>query len=208
MSGQEHLTLSEPEVLDAAEIQAEGNTARESSDFTYNNSEESHGYDNFSKDIQIHATAPKQITPEYSADSEEIPKLEEDWYNGQFVVVETTLIIRHNTHSESERIRWDYTQQLLDLSDNQYYEEETPVNQLQYSSPDPDYYGSPTRRSQKAPHDPNGYYPPLPDPVDVQHWHIHGRGKQALLHGHRLFGEKTRSAESRKARKRRQNYRQ
>ena len=39
---------------------------------------------------------------------------------------------------------------------NQYYEEETPVNQLQYSSPDPDYYGSPTRRSQKAPHDPNG----------------------------------------------------
>ena len=42
--------------------------------------------------------------------------------------------------------------------DNQYYKEETPVNQLQYSSPDPHYYGSSPRRSQKAPCDPNGYY--------------------------------------------------
>ena len=75
-----------------------------------------------------------QITPEYSTDPEEISELEEDWDNGQFADAETTLIIRHNTHSESERIRWDYTQELLDLSDNQYYEEETPVNQLQYSS--------------------------------------------------------------------------
>ena len=39
----------------------------------------------------------------------------------------------------------DYTQQLLDLSDNQYYDEENPINQLQYSSTDPDYYGTPTR---------------------------------------------------------------
>ena len=46
---------------------------------------------------------------------------------------------------------------MLDLSDNQYYEEETPIN---------DYYGPPTRQLQKAPHDPNGYYPPLPDPAD------------------------------------------
>ena len=92
--------------------------------------------------------------------------------------------------------------------DNQYYEEETPINQLQYSSPDPDYYRSPSRRPQKAPCDPNGYYPPLPDPADVQCWYAQGRGKRALLHGHRLFGEKTRSAESRKARKIWQNYRQ
>ena len=90
--------------------------------------------------------------------------------NGQFADAESTLITHHNTHSESEQIRWDYTQQLLDLSDNQYYEEETPVNQLQYTSPDPDYYSLPTRRSQKAPHDPNGYYPPLPNPADIQHW--------------------------------------
>ena len=122
-------------------------------------------------DIQNNTTAQNQITPEYSADSEEIPELEEDWDNGQFADADSTLITQHNTHSESERIRWDYTQQLLDLSDNQYYEEETPVDQLQYSSPDPDYYGSPTRRSQKAPHDPNGYYPPPPSSADVQHWY-------------------------------------
>ena len=54
--------------------------------------------------------------------------------------------------------------------DNQYYEGETSDYQLQYSSPDPDYYGSSTRRTQKSPRDPNGYYPPPPDPVDVQCW--------------------------------------
>ena len=56
------------------------------------------------------------------------------------VNTDTNLIDRHNTHSESERIRKEYTQHLLDLSDNQYYYEENPINQLQYSSPDPDYY--------------------------------------------------------------------
>ena len=204
VSVQEHFTSPEPEVLDAAESQ-EDNTARESSDFICHSSEESHGYEDFSQDIQNHTTAQYQITTEFS---DEIPELEEDWDNGQFADAKTTLITRHNTHSESERIRRDYTQQLLDLLDNQYYEEETPVNQLQYSSPDPDYYGLQTRRSQKMPRDSNGYYPPLPDPVDIQCWHACGRGKRALLHGHRLFGEKTRSAESRKARKRWQNYRQ
>ena len=149
-----------------------------------------------------------QITSEYSIDSEEIPVLEKDWDNGQFADAKTTLINLHNTNSESERIKWDYIQQLLDLSDNHYNEEETPVNQLQYSSPGPYYYCLPTRRSQKAPCDPNGYYPPPPDPADVQHWYLRGRGKRALFHGHRLFGENTRSTESKKARKRRQNYRQ
>ena len=115
----------------------------------------------------------------------------EDWDNGQFTDADTNLINRHNTHSESERIRRKYTQHLLDLSDNQYYYEENPINQLQYSSPDPDYYRTPSRRSQTQPHDPNGYYPPPSDPVYVQHWHTCGRGKRTLLHGHRLFGEKT-----------------
>ena len=49
------------------------------------------------------------------------------------------------------------TQHLLDLTENQYYDEENPINQLQYSSPDPDYYGTPTRWSQKVSHNPNGY---------------------------------------------------
>ena len=85
--------------MDVTEFQAEDDTAGESSDFKYNNSEESHGYDDFSQDIQNHTTAQNRITPEYSADSEEIPELEEDWDNGQFADAETTLITRHNTHS-------------------------------------------------------------------------------------------------------------
>ena len=57
------------------------------------------------------------------------------------------------------------------MSDNQYYSEENPINQLQYSSPDPDYYRTPSRRLQTQPHNPTGYYPPPPDPVDIQCWH-------------------------------------
>ena len=157
VSVQEHFTPSESEILGATESQTEDNTAEESSNFIYHNSEESHGYEDFPQDIRDHTTAQHQITPEYNNDSEQIPESEEDWDNGQFVDAESTLITWHNTHSESERIRQDYAQQLLDLSDNQYYEEGTPVNQLQYSSPDPNYYGLPTRRSQKAPRDPNSY---------------------------------------------------
>ena len=109
VSVHENFTPSEPEVLDAAESQAEDDTARESSNFIYNNTEESHGYEDFSQDIQNHTTEQNQITPEYNADSEEIPELEEDWDNGQFADAKSTLITRHNTHSESERIRWDYS---------------------------------------------------------------------------------------------------
>ena len=144
VSVQEHLTPPELEVSDAADFQEEY-TARDSPDFIYNHSEESHGYDDFPQDIQNHTTEQSQITPGYSIDSKEIPELEENWDNGQFADAHTNLITRHNTHSESERIRQDYTQQLLDLSDNQYFEEENPINQLQYSSPDPDYYRTLTR---------------------------------------------------------------
>ena len=56
VSVQEHLTPSEPEVSNATASQAEDNTAGESSAFIYNNSEEFHGYDNFSQDIQNHTT--------------------------------------------------------------------------------------------------------------------------------------------------------
>ena len=54
------------------------------------------------------------------------------------------------------------------LTNNQYYSEEYPSNQLRYPIPDPDYYGPSPRRSHTQPHDPAGYYPPSPDPVDIQ----------------------------------------
>ena len=61
VSVQEHFTHSEPEVLDAAESQTEDDTARESANFIYHNSEESHWYENFPQDIQNHTTAQNQI---------------------------------------------------------------------------------------------------------------------------------------------------
>ena len=41
----------------------------------------------------------------------------------------------------------EYTEQLLDLTDNQYYSEEYPSVQLQYSVLDLDYYGPQLRRT-------------------------------------------------------------
>ena len=189
VSVQEHLTSPEPKVSDATNFQED--IERDPPNATCNNSEESHGYDDFPQGVQNHTTEQNQITSGYSINPEEIPQLEEDWDNGQFADADTNLINIHNTHSESERIRREYTQHFLDLSDNQYYYEENPINQLQYSSPDPDYYRIPTRQSQKTPCDTNGYYLPPPDPADIQCWHTCGRGKHALLHRHRLFGEKT-----------------
>ena len=154
VSVQKHLPSPEPEVSDVTNFQED--TDGDPPDFIYNNSEESHGYDNFPQDIQKHSTEQNQITSGYSIDLEEIPELEEDWDNGQFADADTNLITRHNTHSESERIRREYTQHLLDLSDNQFYDEENPINQLQHSSPDPDYYRTPTRQSQKYPAIPTG----------------------------------------------------
>ena len=112
VSVQEHFTPSESGILDATESQTEDNTAEESSDFIHHNSEESHGYEDFPQDIQDQTTTQDQITPKYNDDSEEIPELEEDWDNRQFADIESTLITQHNTHSESEKIRQDYTQQL------------------------------------------------------------------------------------------------
>ena len=47
--------------------------------------------------------------------------------------------------------------------------------QLQYSILDQDYYGPPPKRSHTQPCDCAGYYPPAPDPPDIQHWHARGR---------------------------------
>ena len=124
---QEHLTSPEPDVFDATNFQEE-DTNRDPPDAIYNSSEESHGYDDFPKDIQNHTTEQNQITSGYSIGPEEIPELAEEWDNGQLVDADSNLINRQNTHSESERIRREYTQHLLHLSNNQYYYGENPIN--------------------------------------------------------------------------------
>ena len=204
----ELLTSPEPESIDASNTQEE-TTDRDQLDTRHSNSEDPHRPCNFPQQVSDHSsednsTGQQQVTSTEHNVFDEIPQLEKEevWENSQFADADTNLINRHNAHLESERIQKEYTEHLLDLTDNQYYSEEYLLVQLQYSIPDPDYYRPQPRRSHTQPHDPAGYYPPLPDPADVQHWHTCGRGKHALLHGHRLFGEKTHSAESRKARKR------
>ena len=125
VSVQEWLTSPEPELSDATNFQEE-TTDRDPLHTTYNNSEESHGHDNFSQHIPNHtpvqhSTGQHQITSGHNTNSEEICQLEEDWDNGQFIDADINLINRHNTHSKSERIRREYTEHLLDFSDNQYY---------------------------------------------------------------------------------------
>ena len=61
VSVQEQLASPEPEISDATDFQEE-NTHRDSPDATYNNSEESHGYDNFPQHVQNHTTEQHQIT--------------------------------------------------------------------------------------------------------------------------------------------------
>ena len=62
--------------------------------------------------------------------SDEIPELEEYWDNGKFAGVDDHLINRHNTHTESERMRKEYSQHLLDLTDNEYYSSESSRHTL------------------------------------------------------------------------------
>ena len=130
ISVQEWLISPEPELSDATNFQEE-TTDRDLPNTTYNNLEESHGHDNFSQHIQNHTPVQHlmeqhQIDSSHTIDSEEISQLEEDWDDSQFANADTNLINRHNMHSESERIRKEYTQHLLDLSDNQYYYKKTP----------------------------------------------------------------------------------
>ena len=68
-----------------------------------------------------------------------------------------------------------------------------------------------TRPKQyKTYQNPNVYLPPPPDTEDLRRWHSRGQGraKQLELHSHRLYGEKTRSLESRIANKQKKNQRQ
>ena len=90
VSVQDHFIPSESEISDVAESKAEDHTAEESPDPIYHNSEESHGYEDFPSDIQNTTTAQHRSKIEYSADSEEISELEEDWDNGQFADAEST----------------------------------------------------------------------------------------------------------------------
>ena len=58
VSVQDHFTPSESEILDVTESQAEDYTTEQSTNPIYDNSEESHGYEDLPSDIQINTAAP------------------------------------------------------------------------------------------------------------------------------------------------------
>ena len=79
---------------------------------------------------------------------------------------------------------------------------------FEYQIPETEYYNSDTQPKQHQRYqNPNVYLPPLPSTEDWCAWHGHGHGgaKHLELHSHRLYREKTRSLESRIARKCKKN---
>ena len=164
VSVQELFTSPEPESIDATSTQEEA-ADRFRFNTGHSNSEDSQRPCNSPQQIPDHLSdnsfaRQQQVSSLHDSISGEIPPLEEDLENGQFTDADTDIINRHNTHSESERIQKEYTEQLLDLTDNQYYSEEYPYTWLQYSILDPDYYGPSPRRCNTQPCNPAGYYPP------------------------------------------------
>ena len=79
---------------------------------------------------------------------------------------------------------------------------------VKYIIPEPDYYHSNTQPKQYQKQQNQNVYLPLPPSIeDIHTWYSRGRGRARCfeLHGHRLYGEKTRSLESRLERKHKKN---
>ena len=160
VSVQELFTSPEPESIDATSTQEE-TTDSDQFNTGHSNLEDSHRPGRLPQQISNHPSddsfaEQQQISPVHDNILDEILPLEEDWENSQFTDADTDIINKHNTPSESKRIRKEYMEQLLDLTDNQYYSEEYPSTRLQYSIPNADYYRPSLRRSNKQPCNPVG----------------------------------------------------
>ena len=119
-------------------------------------------------------------------DQAEIPQLDEDPEEEQPQDLQTYLT-HHNTYEESQHIRRDYRAMLLELDDDRYYQEIDRVYQTYGPLPAQDYI--PANQA------------PGPRQTTQELMQIFGKGRgQACreeLHGHRPFGARTRSLQSR-----------
>ena len=82
------------------------------------------------------------------------------------------------------------------------------VQGVKYHIPEPDYYHNNTQPKQyQKQQNQNVYLLQPPSIEDICTWYSRGRGRarHLELHGHRLYGEKTRSLESQLARKCKKN---
>ena len=151
------------------------------------------------------AEQPSDYCPQF----EDIPKLEtdkENWEEGQFN--DADLINCHNTTQESDRICCEYSAHFEKVTEQEYSPYHGTISCLEYQTPEPEYYNSDTWQKQHQRHqNQNVYLPPPPSTEDLCTWygHGHGRAKCLELHSHRLYGGKTRSLESRIARKHKKN---
>ena len=151
-------------------------------------------------DIQInkHDNAEQQRAEQlsdYHPKFEDIPELEidrENWDDGQFDNAE--LLYNHNSTEESNRICHEYSAHFEKVKDQQYSPYYT-VQGVEYHIPEPDYYHNDTKPEQyHKQQNQNAYLSPPPSIEDIHRGR--GRARCLELHGHRLYGEKTRSLES------------
>ena len=114
-------------------------------------------------------------------------------------------MVIYTTTEESDRIPHEYSAHFKKVEEQQYSPYHT-AQHVKYMIPEPDYYHSNTQPNQKQQNQ-NVYLPPPPSIKDICTWYGRGRGRARCLelHGHRLYGEKTRSLESRLERKHKKN---
>ena len=148
---------------------------------------------------------------DYCPQLKDIPELEtdeENWDDGQFDDAE--LLYNHNSTEENNRICREYSAYFEKAEDQEY----SPYNTAQgvkYHIPELDYYHTNTQPKQnQRQQNQNVYLPPTPSIEDLHTWHSRGRGRARCLelHSHQLYGEKTRSLESRLVQKHKKNQHQ
>ena len=149
-------------------------------------------------------TVPVEIPPQSAQDNDynisvvstqsktnysDIPELESESNEeeeGQFEDIQTYLD-HHNTYQESQNICKEYTKRLLDLDDERYYRD---IDRMYETY------------SQDRAHIP-AIQTPTPHRTTQEHIQAYSRGqaRREQLHGHRPFGARTQSLQSRIQRK-------
>ena len=146
---------------------------------------------------------------DYRPQLEDIPEVEDDeenWEEGQFM--DADLLDHHNTTEESDRICCEYSAHFEKVTDQAHSPYHSTTQGLEYQIPELEYYNSDTCPKQYQKYQNlNVYLPAPPSTEDLCTWYGPGcgRAKHLELPSHRLYGEKTRSLESRIARKCKKN---
>ena len=112
------------------------------------------------------------------------------------------------TTEESDRICCEYSAHFEKVTEQEYSPYHSTTSGFKYQILEPEYYNSDTRPKQYQRYqNPNVYLPPPPSTEDLHTWYGHrcGTAEHLELHSHRLYREKTRSLESRIARKCKKN---